>query len=74
MRKANDDLNFGMLHHCCIHSHTKTYSDKAVEKGKPKRGQGKDRRPDNADKQKQDKKRIKGFARAARATGQQDQK
>ena len=47
-------LKFPMLYHCCIHSRTKTYPDKAVEKQKrlgTRPGQGGDKRADNVDKQ-----------------------
>ena len=43
MRKSEGDIKFETLHHCCIHSHTKTYLDKAVDKEKaawPSNGQG----------------------------------
>ena len=47
MRKsAGDNITFQPLYHCCIHSHRKTYPNKAVEKEKaawPSKGQGPDK-------------------------------
>ena len=34
MRKSEGDITCQTLYHCCIHSHTKTYPDKAVEREK----------------------------------------
>ena len=33
MRKSDDDIKLETLHHCCIHSHMKTYPDEVMEKG-----------------------------------------
>ena len=58
MRKSEDDI-YQTLHHCCIHSHTKTYLDKGkaasrVAEKHPahgnRPGQGPDKGPDEATK------------------------
>ena len=46
MRKSEGDITSLSLYHCFIHSHTKTYPDKAVEKEQaawPSREQGPDK-------------------------------